>query len=65
MQAIKLPTWLEGEALAVWLELSEEAQKEYETMKKAVVDGIRRVSSRSVTSGGKTLSLHPQPECIN
>ena len=40
MQAVKLPTFLEGETLAIWLELSEEAQKDYETAKKAVIDGI-------------------------
>ena len=30
MQAVKLPTLLEGEGLAIWLELSEEAQKDYD-----------------------------------
>ena len=40
MQAVKLPTLLEGEGLVNWLELSEEAQKDYETTKKAVIDGI-------------------------
>ena len=32
-QALKLPTLLEGEALAVWLELSEEEQSSMETIK--------------------------------
>ena len=30
MQAVKLATLLEGESLAIWLELSEEAQKDYD-----------------------------------
>jgi len=33
-QALKLPTLLEGEALAVWLELSEEEQSSMETIKR-------------------------------
>ena len=33
-KALKLPTLLEGEALAVWLELSEEQQQSYATAKK-------------------------------
>ena len=33
MKALKLPTLLEGEALAIWLELSEEEQGAYETAK--------------------------------
>ena len=32
-KALKLPTLLEGEALAVWLELSEEEQSSMETIK--------------------------------
>ena len=35
-QAVKLPTLLEGEALAVWLELSEEQQQDYEASKKEI-----------------------------
>ena len=31
---------LEREGLAIWLELSEEPQKDYDTAKKALVDGI-------------------------
>jgi len=33
-QALKLPTLLEGEALAVWLELSEDEQSSMETIKR-------------------------------
>ena len=34
MKAVKMPTLLEGEALAVWLELNEEEQGDYKTVKK-------------------------------
>ena len=33
-KSLKLPTLLEGEALAVWLELTEEQQETYATAKK-------------------------------
>ena len=35
--ALKLPTLLEGEALAVWLELTDEQKKDYEAAKKELV----------------------------
>lgn len=35
--ALKLPTLLEGEALAVWMELTEEQQKNYVMAKKEMV----------------------------
>ena len=38
--ALKLPTLLEGEALAIWLELSEEEQKDYATAKEKIVNTI-------------------------
>lgn len=37
MMALKLPTLLKGEALAVWMELTEEEQKDYEAAKKQMV----------------------------
>ena len=37
---LKLPTLLEGEALAIRLELSEEQQGDYATAKKAICDAI-------------------------
>ena len=37
--ALKLPTLLEGEALAVWLELMEE-QKDYNGTKKKIIEAI-------------------------
>ena len=39
-QAIKLPTLLEGEALAIWLELTEEQRKDYEIAKKEIQNTI-------------------------
>ena len=36
VKAVKLPTLLEGEALAVWLELGEEEQSDYATAKKEI-----------------------------
>ena len=36
-KALKLPTLLEGEALAIWLELSEEQQGDYDSAKGAIV----------------------------
>ena len=35
--ALKLPTLLEGEALSVWLELTDEQQKDYKAAKKELV----------------------------
>ena len=37
MKAKKLPTLLEGEALAIWLELSQDKQKDYGEAKKRIV----------------------------
>ena len=36
----KLPTLLEGEALAVWLELTDDQQKDYAVMKKAMEEAM-------------------------
>ena len=36
----KLPTLLEGEALAVWLEMSQEDQKSYDTAKKIIMEKL-------------------------
>ena len=36
-KALKLPTLLEGEALALWFELAEEEQKDYKTTKEKLV----------------------------
>ena len=37
-KARKLPTLLEGEALAIWLELSEEQQADYKVAKKQLIE---------------------------
>ena len=59
MQAIKLPMLLEGEALAIWLELSDEGeQKTYEIAKKAVVDGIMPMAFTSLEEFHQR-KLHP------
>ena len=39
-KALKLPTLLEGKALAIWLELAEEEQKDYNGTKKRIIEGI-------------------------
>ena len=36
-KALKLPTLLEGEALAIWLELSEEQQGNYDSVKGVII----------------------------
>ena len=38
VKAAKLPTLLDGEALAVWLELDEDVQKDYKRAKQKIVD---------------------------
>ena len=44
-KALKLPTLLEGEALAVWLELSEDEQKDYAAMKRKIIEAIMPMRS--------------------
>jgi len=39
-KALKLPTLLEGEALAVWLELTADEQKDYDATKTKIIDAI-------------------------
>jgi len=39
-KALKLPTLLEGEALAVWLELTADQQKDYDVTKAKIIDAI-------------------------
>ena len=39
-KALKLPTLLEGEALAVWVELTDDEQKDYAVTKKKIIDAI-------------------------
>ena len=63
--ALKLPTLLEGEALAVWLELSSDEQKDYATTKKKIIDAIKPMSfisldnfHKRVLRPGEPLSLY-------
>jgi len=42
---LKLPTLLEAEALAVWLELTEEEQNDYMVTKQKIIDAIQPMSS--------------------
>ena len=44
MQAKKMPTLLEGEALAVWLDLSEDDQKDYNEAKKKIIARLAPMS---------------------
>ena len=39
-KALKLPTLLEGEALAIWLELSEEEKSNYGEARKKIVEAM-------------------------
>ena len=39
-KALKLPTLLEGEALAIWVELTDNEQKDYPITKKKYIDSI-------------------------
>ena len=39
-KVLKLPTLLEGEALAVWIELTDDEQKDYGITKKKIIDAI-------------------------
>ena len=39
-KALKLPTLLEGESLAVWVELTGDEQKDYAVTKKKIIDAI-------------------------
>ena len=40
LKAVKLPTLLEGEALAAWLDLEEDDRKEYKTVRKLLVEAL-------------------------
>jgi len=57
-QAAKLPTLLEGEALAIWLELSEDTQKDYKEAKKKIVEKMAPQAFVSLDDFHKR-RLHP------
>lgn len=63
--ALKLPTLLEGEALAVWLELTADEQKDYAATRKKIIDAIKPMSfislddfHKRVLRPGELLSLY-------
>ena len=64
--ALKLPTLLEGEALAIWLELTQDEKKNYETTKKKkIIDAIMPMSfislddfHKRILRPGELLSLY-------
>ena len=56
--ALKLPTLLEGEALAIWLELTTDEQKDYAVTKKKITDAIKPMSFISLDDFHKR-ALHP------
>ena len=48
--AVKLPTLLEEEDLALWLELSEEEQKDYKVTKEKLIVNMKTLLSLSMSS---------------
>lgn len=58
MKALKLPTLLEGEALAVWMDLSENQQKSYGDAKAAVLERMAPASFVSLDDF-HARKLHP------
>ena len=63
--ALKLPALLEGEVLAVWLELTQDEQKNYETTKQKIIDSIMPMSfillddfHKRIMRPGEPLSLY-------
>jgi hypothetical protein len=57
-KATKLPTLLEGEALAVWLEMSQEDKKSYDTAKKIIMEKLMPAGFLSLEEFYKR-KLHP------
>ena len=57
--ALKLPTLLEGEALTVWLELTEDEQKDNAVTKQKIIDAIKPMSFISLDDFHKRV-LHPE-----
>ena len=73
-KAAKLPTLLEGEALAVWLELSEEDKEDYVKVKKAIKSkllpptftALEKFNGRSMLPGGKLpLFIHDLKQLLD
>ena len=57
-KAAKLPTLLEGEALAIWLELNEDTQKDYKEAKKKIIEKMAPQAFVSLDDFHKR-RLHP------
>ena len=62
---LKLPTLLEGEALAIWLELTTDEQKDYMTMKKKIIDAIKPMSFISLDGESLFLYIHELKQLLN
>ena len=60
-KVLKLPTLLEGEALAVWLELTEDEQKDYAVTKKKIVEAIMPMRFVSLEDFHKRALLPGEP----
>ena len=65
VKALMLPTLLEGEAIAVWLELSEDEQADYTVVKDKQVSSPRfclswRLSAAKTTPGWTTVRVCPR-----
>ena len=60
-KALKLPTLLEGEALAVWLELTEDEQKDYAVTKQKIIDAIKPMSFISLEDFHKRVLRPEEP----
>ena len=56
-KALKLPTLLEGEALAVWIELTDDEQKDYAVTKKKIIDVIMPMRFVSLTNFHKRMLM--------
>ena len=56
-KVLKLPTLLEGEALAVWIELTDDEQKDYAITKKKIIDAIMPVRFVSLADFHKRMLM--------
>ena len=56
-KALKLPTLLEGEALAVWIELTDNEQKDYTITKKKIINAIMPIRFVSLADFHKRMLM--------
>ena len=59
--ALKLPTLLEGEALAVWLDLTDDERKDYAVTKQKIVDAFKPMSFISLDDFHKCVWRPEEP----